>query len=88
MDRCQLINWVYLNVTDECSEITRLFPSIQYLDQQPVGPKISFGLGDIVNENAETASLPVPIRGNFFDSPDTQAMVLEFLTTYVYSLAV
>ncbi|KAF9391186.1 nuclear mRNA export, poly(A)+RNA binding protein [Podila verticillata] len=64
------------------SEITRLFPSIQYLDQQPVGPKISFGLGDIVNEKSETTSLPVPIRGNFFDSPDTQAMVLEFLTTY------
>ncbi|KAG0040927.1 nuclear mRNA export, poly(A)+RNA binding protein [Podila clonocystis] len=60
----------------------RLFPSIQYLDQQPVGPKISFGLGDIVHGKSETVSLPAPIRGNFFDSPDTQAMVLEFLTTY------
>ncbi|KAF9425368.1 nuclear mRNA export, poly(A)+RNA binding protein [Podila epigama] len=64
------------------SEITKLFPSIQYLDQQPVGPKISFGLGDLVKEDSQTSTLPAPVRGNFFDSPSTQAMALEFLTTY------
>ncbi|KAG0335187.1 nuclear mRNA export, poly(A)+RNA binding protein [Podila humilis] len=65
------------------SEITKLFPSIQFLDQQSVGPKISFGLGDIADHTtSKTSTLPAPIRGNFFDSPDTQAMVLEFLTNY------
>ncbi|KAF9580804.1 nuclear mRNA export, poly(A)+RNA binding protein, partial [Lunasporangiospora selenospora] len=62
------------------SMVTKLFPSIQMLDQSPVAPKISFGLGDIVKEAAEKSALPVSIRGNFFDSPGTQAMAFEFLT--------
>ncbi|KAF9116825.1 nuclear mRNA export, poly(A)+RNA binding protein [Mortierella sp. AM989] len=64
------------------SEITKLFPSISILDQIPVAPKITFGLGDIIKDDVK-AALPVPIKGNFFDNPDTQATVLEFLTSYL-----
>ncbi|KAG0203698.1 nuclear mRNA export, poly(A)+RNA binding protein [Mortierella sp. GBA30] len=63
------------------SEITKLFPSLQVLDQVPVAPKISFGL-DVKNESVASSTLPIPIRGNFYDSPGTQAMVLEFLTSF------
>ncbi|KAF9985274.1 nuclear mRNA export, poly(A)+RNA binding protein [Mortierella antarctica] len=64
------------------SQITKMFPSLQVLDQVPVAPKISFGLGDIANDTVSSSTLPKPIQGNFFDSPGTQAMVLEFLTSY------
>ncbi|KAF9093360.1 nuclear mRNA export, poly(A)+RNA binding protein [Mortierella sp. AD031] len=63
------------------SRITKMFPSLQVLDQQAVANKISFGLGDLTSVK-ETSTLPVPIKGNFFDSAGTQAMVLEFLTSY------
>lgn len=62
------------------SQITKMFPSLQVLDQLPVAPKISFGLGDIASDTVSSSTLPMPIKGNFFDSPGTQAMVLEFLT--------
>ncbi|KAF9431668.1 nuclear mRNA export, poly(A)+RNA binding protein [Entomortierella beljakovae] len=64
------------------SEITKIFPSITILDQVPVAPKISFGLGDLIKANIKPA-LPAPIKGNFFDNPGTQSTVLEFLTRYL-----
>jgi len=63
------------------SDITKMFPSLQVLDQTSVtAAKISFGLGDLAAVEKDTAALPVPIKGNFYDSPGTQAMVHEFLT--------
>ncbi|KAF9151142.1 nuclear mRNA export, poly(A)+RNA binding protein [Linnemannia schmuckeri] len=65
------------------SDITKMFPSLQVLDQTPVtSSKISFGLGDLVTVEKDTAALPVPIKGNFYDSPGTQAMVQEFLSSF------
>ncbi|KAI7819597.1 hypothetical protein BC939DRAFT_459703 [Gamsiella multidivaricata] len=67
------------------SAIVKLFPTIEILDQVPVAPKISFGLGDILKDAdaPEVAVLPVPTKGNFFDNPQAQEMVLEFLTGYL-----
>jgi len=66
------------------SQVTKLFPTIQVLDQTPVGPKISFGLGDVApGATPAVQRLPAPVRGNFFDSPGTEALVLEFLTRLV-----
>jgi nuclear RNA export factor len=63
------------------SRVTKQFPTILVLDQTPVGPKISFGLGDLSQGTPPTApKLPAPVRGNFFDSPGTEALVFEFLT--------
>jgi hypothetical protein len=69
------------------SAIAKLFPTIQILDQVPVAPKISFGLGDVLKDAdaPEVAVLPVPTKGNFFDNPATQETVLEFLTRFVNS---
>ncbi|KAF9550104.1 nuclear mRNA export, poly(A)+RNA binding protein [Mortierella hygrophila] len=65
------------------SDITKMFPSLQVLDQMPVtSNKISFGLGDLVVAEKNTATLPVPIKGNFYDSPGTQAMAEEFLSSF------
>ncbi|KAG0046781.1 nuclear mRNA export, poly(A)+RNA binding protein [Gryganskiella cystojenkinii] len=65
------------------SRITRLFPSIQVLDQLPVPPRISFGQsGDSTGAAPVQSTLPVPIRGNFFDTPSTETTVLEFLTCF------
>ncbi|KAF9173391.1 nuclear mRNA export, poly(A)+RNA binding protein [Mortierella sp. AD010] len=64
------------------SEVTKLFPSITILDQTPVAPKITFGLGDLTKNDIKPA-LPAPIKGNFFDNPATQATVLEFLASYL-----
>ncbi|KAF9144412.1 nuclear mRNA export, poly(A)+RNA binding protein [Mortierella sp. GBA39] len=65
------------------SDITKMFPSLQVLDQMPVtSSKISFGLGDLVVAEKNTATLPVPIKGNFYDSPGTQAMAEEFLSSF------
>ncbi|KAK3837420.1 MAG: hypothetical protein J3R72DRAFT_370980 [Linnemannia gamsii] len=65
------------------SDITKLFPSLTMLDQKPVAStKISFGLGDIAVVEKDKAALPVPIKGNFYDSPGTQAMVQEFLSSF------
>ncbi|KAF9191411.1 nuclear mRNA export, poly(A)+RNA binding protein [Haplosporangium sp. Z 767] len=63
-------------------QITKMFPSLQVLDQVPVAPKISFGLGDITKVVVPAVTLPLPVKGNFYDSPGTQAMVQEFLATY------
>ncbi|KAI1317102.1 nuclear mRNA export, poly(A)+RNA binding protein [Mortierella claussenii] len=66
------------------SEVTKIFSSITILDQVPVAPKISFGLGDLVQDTGSKApALPAPTKGNFFDNPATQSMVLEFLTSYL-----
>ncbi|ORZ07236.1 hypothetical protein BCR41DRAFT_373666 [Lobosporangium transversale] len=67
------------------SEVTKIFTSISILDQLPVAPKISFGLGNLVKDVGVTSAppLPAPIKGNFFDNPETQSMVLEFLTRYL-----
>ncbi|KAF9928260.1 nuclear mRNA export, poly(A)+RNA binding protein [Linnemannia zychae] len=65
------------------SDITKMFPSLQMLDQTAVtSNKISFGLGDLVVADKDSAALPVPIKGNFYDSPGTQAMVQEFLSNF------
>ncbi|KAG0269141.1 nuclear mRNA export, poly(A)+RNA binding protein [Actinomortierella ambigua] len=64
------------------SEITKMFPSLQMLDQLPVA-KISFGIGDIIQESDKASKrLPAPIRRNFYDSPQTQATVEAFLTKF------
>ncbi|KAF9923548.1 nuclear mRNA export, poly(A)+RNA binding protein [Linnemannia zychae] len=60
------------------SNVTRLIPSLERLDGTEV-PKISFGL-DIGLKELSKVSLPAPVRGNFFDSAETQSTVLEFLT--------
>lgn len=67
------------------STVAKLFPTLQILDQVPVAPKISFGLGDILNDGtgSEQVVLPAPVKGNFFDNPATQATVLEFLEMYL-----
>ncbi|GJJ75524.1 nuclear RNA export factor [Entomortierella parvispora] len=65
------------------SRITRLFPSVQVLDQLPVAPRITFGVSDVVADIRPVRSvLPKPVRANFFDSPSTEATVLEFLTSF------
>ncbi|GJJ70518.1 nuclear RNA export factor [Entomortierella parvispora] len=65
------------------SRVTKMFPTIQVLDQIPVGPKITFGLGDVASSaTPATQRLPAPVRGNFFDSPGTESLVLEFLTSF------
>ncbi|KAF9118308.1 nuclear mRNA export, poly(A)+RNA binding protein [Mortierella sp. 14UC] len=65
------------------SDITKMFPSLEVLDLTAVvATKISFGLGDIAVVEKDTAALPVPIKGNFYDSPGTQAMVEEFLSSF------
>ncbi|KAG0277561.1 nuclear mRNA export, poly(A)+RNA binding protein [Linnemannia exigua] len=65
------------------SDVTKLFPSLTMLDQTPVvATKISFGLDDIAVVEKDKAALPVPIKGNFYDSPGTQAMVQEFLSSF------
>ncbi|KAG0224597.1 nuclear mRNA export, poly(A)+RNA binding protein [Actinomortierella wolfii] len=64
------------------SEITKMFPSLQMLDQVPVA-KISFGIGDISQETDKASKrLPAPVRRNFYDSPQTQATVEGFLTKF------
>ncbi|KAF9972971.1 nuclear mRNA export, poly(A)+RNA binding protein [Actinomortierella ambigua] len=64
------------------SEITKMFPSLQMLDQMPV-TKISFGIGDIAQESDKASKrLPAHIRRNFYDSPQTQATVEAFLTKF------
>ncbi|KAG0055901.1 nuclear mRNA export, poly(A)+RNA binding protein [Gryganskiella cystojenkinii] len=65
------------------SKVIQKFPSIQLLDGTPVGPKISFGSGDAAKEASKgPPPLPLLVRGNFFDSPGTESLVLEFLTSY------
>jgi len=64
------------------SRVTRLFPSVQILDQLAVAPRITFGVSDVAAEDRPVRLvLPMPVRVNFFDSPVTEATVLEFLTT-------
>ncbi|KAK3829016.1 MAG: hypothetical protein J3Q66DRAFT_275631 [Benniella sp.] len=67
------------------STIATLFPALQILDQLPIAPKISFGLGDLLNDAGGSGKvvLPAPVKGNFFDNPATQTTVLEFLENYL-----
>ncbi|KAF9292633.1 RNA polymerase II transcription factor B subunit 4 [Mortierella alpina] len=62
------------------SEIAKLFPSIQMLDLAPVS-RIMFGL-DATKTVGPGTLLKLPIRGNFFDKPETEATVIAFLTSY------
>ncbi|CAO3571148.1 unnamed protein product [Mortierella alpina] len=62
------------------SEIAKLFPSIQMLDLAPVS-RIMFGL-DASKNVSPGALLKLPVRGNFFDKPETEATVIAFLTSY------
>ncbi|KAF9574510.1 nuclear mRNA export, poly(A)+RNA binding protein [Mortierella alpina] len=62
------------------SEIAKLFPSIQMLDLAPVS-RIMFGL-DATKSVSPGALLKLPVRGNFFDKPETEATVVGFLTSY------
>jgi len=58
------------------SEVLRRFPNLKYLDGKKVEPLVSFGLPSYMS-----GSLP-PIKGNLFDSSQTQSLVETFLKKY------
>ncbi|KAG9324434.1 hypothetical protein KVV02_004454 [Mortierella alpina] len=66
------------------SEIAKLFPSIQMLDLAPVS-RINFGL-DVTKIVSPSTLLKLPVRGNFFDKPETEGTVIAFLTRYRQNL--
>jgi hypothetical protein len=49
-----------------CREVIKVFPSIQVLDQQPI---------QVLAEPV----LPIPVAGNFFDSPSSSSTAQAFV---------
>jgi hypothetical protein len=58
-----------------CREVVRRLPELGFLDTR----KIKQGV-----DNHPTTQLP-PIRGNFFDAPNRQALADGFLQKYVFT---
>ncbi|KAG0276502.1 nuclear mRNA export, poly(A)+RNA binding protein [Linnemannia exigua] len=61
--------------------LSNFFPKLLILDDDKI-ERVKLG-HDVSMDELEFAkvALPVPIRGNYFDSRDTQSTVLEFLTS-------
>lgn len=66
------------------SEITKRFPSLKLLDNQPLAQGITFDIGDDpkANGSAGRTELPAPIVGGFYENETIQATAMEFLGRY------
>ncbi|CCG82111.1 mRNA export factor mex67 [Taphrina deformans PYCC 5710] len=66
------------------SEITKRFPSLKLLDNQPLAQGITFDIGDDpkTSENAGRVELPAAIVGGFYENETIQATAMEFLGRY------
>jgi hypothetical protein len=61
-----------------CSQVTRRFPALKYLDRVKLQPVISFDIPTYVLQSV----LP-PSQPSFFDSPQRQTLAVDFLRKYV-----
>ena len=68
------------------SEVKRRFPSVQILDQQPIGASTTPAFGATSSPVAGGFGTPPPpsnvpeIRGNFFDQPSSQQATEDLLS--------
>ncbi|KAF9136117.1 nuclear mRNA export, poly(A)+RNA binding protein [Mortierella sp. 14UC] len=72
--------------TSECADsyksiLTDLFPNLSKLDDDIIPKEMKF-CPEVTMEDLNVAkvALPAPVRGNYFDSEETKAAILEFLT--------
>ncbi len=63
------------------SNVKSLFPSVKILDGEELLDEIKFGVED-------DSKLKVPVRTGFSDSPETLALVQDFLLRYFYGLLI
>ncbi|KAI7899933.1 uncharacterized protein BX663DRAFT_440240 [Cokeromyces recurvatus] len=63
-----------LNVYQE--EVIKRFPSIKFLDAQPINSKTNNNMGAI------SSSLPLPVRSHFFDQDNSRLAVQDLLSKY------
>lgn len=61
------------------SEVARRFPKLKYLDGEKSSPAIDFGLPTYL-----TSGVLPPLKGNLYDSPQSQSLVENFLKKYYH----